>query len=59
MGSDNGHDDELNFFVSTQWSHREKEFLRVMLSNRVGSFLLCLLAEGMVYNYTVRRMDLD
>ena len=54
MGSDNGHDNEFISFVSTQWSHGEKEFLRVLLSQRIASVVLCLLAEGMIYNYTVR-----
>lgn len=55
MGSDLGHDDEvlLPSVTSSAWSKKEKEFLRVLLSNRLGSTIICVLIECMFYSYSV------
>ena len=59
MGSDNGHSNGLSYFVSTEWSHGEREFLRFVTSQRIATLFLSIMAEGMVYNYTVGRMRLE
>ena len=55
MGSDLGHDEDtaLLSFGGSQWSKKEKEFVRLFLSNRVGSLVMCILIEGMIWDYTV------
>ena len=55
MGSDLGHDEEVLFpsVTTSAWSKKEKEFLRVLLSNRVGSALVWILMELMIYSYSV------
>lgn len=59
MGSDNGHNNGLSSFISTEWSHGEREFLRFVTSQRIATLFLSIIAEGMVYNYTVGRMRLE
>lgn len=58
MGSDLGHDqeDSLQFFAKGDWSRGEKELLRVILSHRYGSILLCVILELMFYHYAVFRV---
>lgn len=55
MGSDLGHDDEalLTNVTSSAWSKKEKELLRLLLSNRIGSILVGVMIECMVYSYAV------
>lgn len=55
MGSDLGHDEDTTLlsFGGSQWSKNEKELIRLFLSNRVGSLLMYILIEGMIWNYTV------
>lgn len=55
MGSDLGHENDTSNKVlnAKKWSNKEKEILRLLLSNNVGSILLCVLIELMIYNYTV------
>lgn len=55
MGSDLGHDDEvlLTNVASSVWSKKEKELLRLLLSNRIGSILVGIMIECMVYAYAV------
>ena len=55
MGSDLGHDDEvlLANIASSTWSKKEKELLHRLLSNRVGSILVGVMIELMVYSYAV------
>ena len=60
MGSDLGHDEDAAFLSpkASQWSKSEKELIRFFLSNRVGSILMCILIEGMIWNYTVQLKEL-
>lgn len=55
MGSDLGHEKDTSnqLFNSKKWSRKEKEVIRLLLSNNTGSVLLCILIELMIYNYTV------
>lgn len=55
MGSDLGHDDDTGLSSSdvSKWSKSEKEFIRLFLSNRLGTLVMCILIEGMIWNYTV------
>lgn len=59
MGSDLGHDEEVLFpsVTTSAWSKKEKEFLRVLLSNRVGSALVWILIELMIYSYSVHLLN--
>ena len=59
MGSDLGHDEEvlLSSVTTSAWSKKEKEFLRVLLSNRVGSALVWILIELMIYSYSVHLLN--
>ena len=55
MGSDLGHDNDKSkqLLSSKHWSKKEKEVLRLLLSNRVGTIILIVLLELMIYNYAV------
>ena len=55
MGSDLGHDDDASnqLFRNTEWSKKEKEFLRLILSNQTGSIIMVIFTELMIYSYTV------
>ena len=55
MGSDLGHENDTSdqVFGSKKWSNKEKEILRLLLSHKIGSILLCVLIELMIYNYSV------
>ena len=59
MGSDLGHDEGvlLPSVTTSAWSKKEKEFLRVLLSNRVGSALVWILIELMIYSYSVHLLN--
>ena len=55
MGSDLGHDDDSSnqLFRNNTWSKKEKEFLRLLLSNQTGSIIMVIFIELMIYHYTV------
>ena len=55
MGSDLGHENDKSkqLLSSKHWSKKEKEVLRLLLSNRVGTIILIVLLELMIYNYAV------
>ena len=49
MGSDLGHDDDSSnqLFRNNNWSKKEKEFLRLLLSNQTGSIIMVIFIELM------------
>lgn len=55
MGSDLGHDDDASnqLLTGKKWSKKEKEFIRLILSDKIGSVIVCILIELMCYHYTV------
>ena len=55
MGSDLGHDEDTSnqLFRNNTWSKKEKEFLRLLLSNQTGSIIMVIFIELMIYHYTV------
>ena len=55
MGSDLGHENDKSkqLLSSKHWSKKEKEVLRLLLSNRIGTIILIVLIELMIYNYAV------
>lgn len=55
MGSDLGHDDDVSnqLLTGKKWSKKEKEFIRLILSDKIGSVIVCILIELMCYHYTV------